>query len=131
MDSRNDASRPLQVWLLRKPADFVKRFREYDIAVYLESRGFLVTPRFLYVTTISLSHLVPPICVNCRQCRIQNLEQDRLSVAVSSLVSLKVSRPGTAAIARSGALLAQRTAGMVRSGYAAARSIPLRGGSRK
>ena len=46
MESRNDASRPLRVWLLRKPGDPVKRFREYDIAVLFESRDLFGTPEF-------------------------------------------------------------------------------------
>jgi hypothetical protein len=71
MESRNDASRPLRVFLLREPGVPDKRYREYDIAVHLESWDLFVTPRFSYVTRISVSHLVPNF-VNCRECRIQN-----------------------------------------------------------
>jgi hypothetical protein len=86
----------------------------------------LVTPRFLYVTTISLSHLVPPICVNCRECRIQNLEQDRRFVAVTSFVSLKVITTISGSHRRLGrCFLKERREWW--GGYAAARSIPLKG----
>jgi hypothetical protein len=36
MESRNDASRPLRVFLIRKQGVLGIRFREYDIAVLLE-----------------------------------------------------------------------------------------------
>jgi hypothetical protein len=46
MEFRNDASRPLRVFLLRKQGVLLLRFREYDIAVLLEDPDLLVTIRF-------------------------------------------------------------------------------------
>jgi hypothetical protein len=59
MGSRNDPSRPLREFLLRKPGVPGKRFREYDIAVLFESRDLFGALRFSYVTRISVRHLVP------------------------------------------------------------------------
>jgi hypothetical protein len=67
MESRNDASRPLRVWLLRKPGLPGKRLREYDIAVLLESRELFGTSRFSYVTRRSVSHLVPQFASTRRE----------------------------------------------------------------
>jgi hypothetical protein len=111
MESRNDASRPLRVWLLRKPGLPDKRFREYDIAVLLESRDLFGTPRFSYVTRRSVSHLVPQFA-SLPPVSDPKLEQDRLSVAVSSLVSLKVITAMYGSHRQVGALLPQRAAGM-------------------
>jgi hypothetical protein len=100
MESRNDASRPLRVWLLRKPGLPGKRFREYDIAVLLESRDLFVTIRFSYVIRPSC-HLVPRFASTAASVG-SKLEQDRLFVAVGSLVSLKRSRPCPATISTPG-----------------------------
>ena len=49
MESRNDASRPLPVVLLRKQGVLDIRFREDDIAVFLENQDLFVAVRFPYV----------------------------------------------------------------------------------
>ena len=46
MESRNDATRPLPVVLLRKQGVLDIRFREYDVAVLLENQHLFVTVRF-------------------------------------------------------------------------------------
>ena len=71
MESRNDASRPLRVFLLRKQGVLGIRFREYDIAVLLENQDLFVTLRFSYVIRPSFSHLVPHL-LDCRKVWIQN-----------------------------------------------------------
>ena len=46
VESRNDPTRPLPVFLLRKQGVLDVRFREYDIAVLLENQDLFVTLRF-------------------------------------------------------------------------------------
>ena len=46
MEFRNDATRPLRVFLLREQGVLDIRFREYDIAVLMENQDLLVTIRF-------------------------------------------------------------------------------------
>ena len=46
MELRNDAARPLPVFLLRKQGVLDIRFREYDIAVLLENPDLFVTISF-------------------------------------------------------------------------------------
>ena len=46
MEFRNDATRPLRLFLLRKQGLLDIWFSEYNIAVLLENPGLLVTIRF-------------------------------------------------------------------------------------
>jgi hypothetical protein len=70
MEFRNDATRPLRVFLLRNKVCLTYGFVNTTLPFSLRTKTF--SSLFAFRRYQALVPSSPPICVDCRECRIQN-----------------------------------------------------------